>query len=85
MIIQSRRSFLVGTAASLLAAPAIVRASSLMPVKAIKPVGWEELVQWGIDSTSQSEETIVLLVQRIRDADIVMKKYMTQSLYGDVA
>lgn len=35
-IIASRRGFLMGAVASLLAAPAIVRASSLMKVKAFK-------------------------------------------------
>lgn len=34
-IVTTRRSFLVGLGASLVAAPAIVRASSLMPVKAL--------------------------------------------------
>lgn len=35
MIQTSRRSFLVGAAATLITAPAIVRAASLMPVKAM--------------------------------------------------
>ncbi len=35
MIVQSRRSFIRGAVATLFAAPAIVRAGSLMPVKAI--------------------------------------------------
>lgn len=33
MIIQSRRGFMTGLGASMLAAPAIVRATSLMPVR----------------------------------------------------
>jgi len=33
VVIQSRRNFLIGAVASLIAAPAIVRAGSLMPVK----------------------------------------------------
>lgn len=42
MIIRpTRRSLILGIGASLLAAPAIVRISSLMPVKAIKPVKFE--------------------------------------------
>lgn len=43
MTLLARRSFLTGLA-SALAAPAIVRAGSLMPVKALKPelvYGWE--------------------------------------------
>src|SRR4051812_5817138 len=54
-MLVSRRGLIVG-AASLLAAPAIVRASSLMPVKAIKPrglylgtVSWPSIVQHTID------------------------------------
>lgn len=35
MIIQSRRNFIIGLTSSL-AAPAIVRASSLMPIRAIE-------------------------------------------------
>lgn len=36
-MIPSRRSFLIGATASLVTAPAIVRAASLMPVRAIEP------------------------------------------------
>lgn len=39
MILQSRRSLIVGMA-SLLAAPAIVRVSNLMPVKVMEVVPW---------------------------------------------
>jgi len=37
MILASRRSFLTGLTAALIVAPSIVRASSLMPVKAFDP------------------------------------------------
>lgn len=40
----ARRSFLVGSFASLFAAPAIVRASSLMPIKAFIHYGTEEVI-----------------------------------------
>jgi hypothetical protein len=36
-MIANRRSFLFGLGSSLIAAPAIVRAASLMPVKALEP------------------------------------------------
>jgi hypothetical protein len=36
----ARRSLLVGLGASLFAAPAIVRASSLMPVRSFERLGW---------------------------------------------
>ena len=38
MIVPNRRRFLVGAVASLLAAPSIVRATSLMPVKSLDVV-----------------------------------------------
>jgi hypothetical protein len=37
-MLTTRRSFLTGLAAGLVTAPAIVRAASLMPVKAIEPL-----------------------------------------------
>jgi len=42
IIVPSRRSFL-GGAALLLAAPAIVRASSLMPVSVPRPITWHAM------------------------------------------
>jgi len=39
-IIESRRSFVAGLGALFIAAPAIVRASSIMPVKALQLEGW---------------------------------------------
>lgn len=41
----SRRSFLIGLGASLLGTPAIVRAASLMPVKALAPDALDLLAQ----------------------------------------
>jgi hypothetical protein len=46
-MIASRRGFLVGLGASLVAAPAIVRASSLMPVRAIKIPTEQEIWLFG--------------------------------------
>lgn len=42
--VQSRRGFLVGAASLVIAAPAIVRAGSLMPVKAMRLLSVEEIV-----------------------------------------
>lgn len=41
----ARRNFLIGLGAGIITAPAIVRAASLMPVKAIKPVLRGPIVQ----------------------------------------
>lgn len=38
MTILSRRSFFIGASASLIAAPAVVRAASLMPIRATRPL-----------------------------------------------
>ena len=46
MIEVARRSFLTGLGAALIAAPAIVRAGSLMPVRSLKP-DWKHLVYHG--------------------------------------
>ena len=43
----SRRGFLFG-AVSLLAAPSIVRAASLMPVRVVEPLPWPTLDQAGL-------------------------------------
>lgn len=67
-MISSRRGFLVGLATSLLAAPAIVRAASLMPVRQMPP--------------AQTLEE--LLKQRMDDAYAVMAQHMRQCLYGDL-
>jgi hypothetical protein len=40
--ILSRRSFFTGAASAVIAAPAIVRASSLMPVRAVTPLLLDE-------------------------------------------
>jgi hypothetical protein len=49
-MISSRRGFLAGLVASAFAAPAIVRAASLMPVKAMPPVETlEELLRARMD------------------------------------
>lgn len=42
MIVPSRRGFLLG-AGALLAAPAIVRVSALMPVSVVEEEGWRVL------------------------------------------
>lgn len=61
----SRRSFITGLVA-FAAAPAIVRASSLMPVKAIRP----------------DEDIYALLAQRIRECEAVTRQNMATIIYG---
>lgn len=65
----SRRGFITGLAATF-AAPAIVRASSLMPVKAMPAE----------DNLAVMQK---LLEARLSDAYRVTKKHMDQMLYGD--
>ena len=68
----SRRS-LIGSLISLVAAPAIVRAGSLMPVKVERNI---------IDPT---EEMLALLRKRIADAEHVMMENIKTCLFGDGA
>lgn len=70
---MNRRGFLRGFGVALVAAPAIVRAASLMPVKAIVLPPPAHL----------PEEIIALLRQRIADAKAVIVHNMTQCLYGE--
>jgi len=67
-MIQSRRSFFTGLAA-FVAAPAIVRATSLMPVRRI------------ILDTS-AEDIYALLAKRILECETVMRQNMANCLYG---
>lgn len=46
LAVPSRRRFLLG-AGALLAAPAIVRVASIMPVSVMKPTGWEHMATLG--------------------------------------
>ena len=79
----SRRGLITGLI-SFAAAPAIVRAASLMPVKALKlsgPImlnGVELVFDGGFDPT-----VISLLNRRMDAAYTEMRWYMTQNLYGD--
>lgn len=53
-MIQSRRTFLTGLSASIIAAPAIVRAASLMPVRGIvQPIMSPETIALAPDLYSQ--------------------------------
>lgn len=63
----SRRKFFAGLAAAI-AAPAIVKASSLMPIKAVKVMPEEEILR--------------LLQQRMADAHRVFADMMAQNLYS---
>ena len=66
-MILPRRSFLLGAAASLIAAPAIVRAASLMPVKQMRTV----------------EDIYALLAERINEAHRLMAESLSRTLYGE--
>lgn len=78
MIIQSRRRFLTGLV-SALAAPAIVRFDSLMPVKALPP----DLTLHGVPIYFDDPDMAALLVLRMNAAYWVMAEGLSQSLYGD--
>ena len=67
-IVTSRRSFIAGLAA-LVAAPAIVNVSSIMPVKAYETVNVDELV--------------ALLARRMEEAESCLARRVAQSLYSD--
>jgi hypothetical protein len=69
LAVLHRRTFLTGLAASLIAAPAIVRAASLMPVRGIVQPTTEDIYK--------------LLAQRIHDAQEIMKQNLAYALYGD--
>jgi hypothetical protein len=67
-MISSRRGFLTGLVASAFAAPAIVRAASLMPVKAMPPV----------------ETLEDLLRARMQDAYRITREQMSRLLFSEV-
>jgi hypothetical protein len=71
MIESSRRGFLTGLIAFGVTAPAIVRATSIMPVKVFDTVNVDEMV--------------ALLARRIAEAENNMARQMAQSLYGSGA
>ena len=66
-MIPSRRHFILGASATLITAPAVVRAASLMPVK-VMPT--EDALQ-------------ALLAKRIAEAERLTREWMTYALYGD--
>ncbi len=67
----TRRSFLTGLGASLIAAPAVVRAVSLMPVRGIvMPVGW-----W--------QDALMHKRIEIEIAYSIMRRNINQALYDD--
>lgn len=75
MILQ-RRSFLTGFAASLIAAPALVRASSLMELRGTK------LVAPVSPLVDANEEMLLLLRQRLNECYEATRQMMAQRLYG---
>jgi len=70
-MILARRSFLTGLA-SALAAPAIVRATSLMPVKR---------VDFDLLTPTQSEMDLIRV--RLADAYVITCENMARYMYGD--
>ncbi len=64
-VVIHRRSFLVGLGASLFAAPAIVRAASIMPVRAIED--WElTLPPYGRSPMMEALPTLRCLEEQLR-------------------
>ena len=68
--IPSRRGFLTGLGAFFCAAPAIVRASSIMPVRAVLPYEYDPDVM------------LKLLHRQMDEAYKVLRENMERSLYG---
>jgi hypothetical protein len=68
MIQQSRRGFIAGLGALFVAAPAIVRAASIMPVKAIRQPTIEEISR--------------LLHARMEEAYRITREQMARELFG---
>lgn len=79
MIVPSRRSFITGLVASLVAAPAVVRAASLMPVRALVP---QKITYQGIELIFDDPNAIVdLLVRRMAEAERILFQNMQSSIY----
>ena len=72
-MIDSRRSFLVGIGASLIAAPAIVKAASLMPVRGIVQRWVAPGVLTEIDSSHQTGSVLIVtpLHDQINVGDVI--------------
>lgn len=81
MVELVRRSFLTGLGALLVTAPAIVRATSIMPVRALKPewpinyLGYPLTFDGGFPSDIHA-----LLEQRIINAESVFHRHVRRSL-----
>ena len=69
-MLQSRRNFLRGLGAAALAAPAIVHAGNLMPIKPVRLL-------------SPQEELYALLMKRTAEAYALIRKNLGESLYSD--
>lgn len=84
----SRRSFITGLAA-IITAPAIVRASSLMSVKALKIDPWQfslygEPLEFdgGFDGVPMDQEMANLFHARMRNAEKAMQEWLNEHLYS---
>lgn len=75
-MITSRRAFITGLGATLITAPAIVRAGSLMPVKPVRLVVPEIWVTFSPDMYD-------LFKARTDAAIAVMRKNLAESMYAD--
>ncbi len=82
MIQTSRRSLITGLI-SLIAAPAVVRAASLMPVKALPAEPQHMLRYLGYDIYFDQHDPAVvnLIVARIEDAEKAMYSWMEHRIY----
>ena len=65
----SRRGLIVGLAASLVAAPAIVKSASLMPIRGVPLANQDAIIE--------------LLAKRIADARMVMAAGLNKNFFGD--
>lgn len=65
----SRRGLIVGLAASLVAAPAIVKSASLMPIRGVPLANQDAIIE--------------LLAKRIADAQMVMAAGLNKNFFGD--
>ena len=85
MIDSSRRSLIIGIGASLIAAPAIVRASSLMRVRVLKPP-FETAFPLLVSHSSKDWEPVLNVDGRyiLQNGFIMMERRLTADSTGSV-
>ena len=81
--VPSRRGFIAGLGAFFCTAPAIVRATSLMPVRALDDgFGMEYTALYLSEEAAFKEELLALLKVRMDKSYKVLRENLTRSLYG---